>query len=572
MSYYFNGRLWTSPATMSRVDDSAMYNPNPNVGNVVAIIGPSTGGKPNTAVSFGTATDAANYFRSGDLVEAIKRAFDPSSETDGPATVVGIRVNPATVSTGNLLDGAGNTVVALSSDDYGLYTNQIKFKVESGTNAGVKITTALGSDYYTQDDIHRNAFSLQYAGAQASAVISITNSSIVLQAPTGTQVATIDLSIYNTVQKVVDKINTVSGFSSSVLDGNANAATLNGLDSATAQDVKTAAYTVTANLQAVIDWFNSSASPLLNATRPAGAGAIPAVIGFSYVSGGSDGVTTNTEWSDAFTTLQGSDVQWVTPASSDPSIHAMADAHVAYMSTTARQERRAICGMPLGSTDAAAIAATKVINSDRTSLVHLGMYDYDDSGALTLFPPYILAAMIAGAFSGVNPGTSLTNKSLKIRGLERNLRNPTDTDPLIDGGVLCVENTKTGFRVVKSISTWLTNKNYNRVEVSTGVALDYTVRAVREAVDSLRGAKGTPEMLALAVARAESALRILAKPEPEGPGVLAGDKTNPPYKNITATLVGDVVAISFQCSPVIPINYIPVTVYAVPYTGTASAS
>ena len=53
--------------------------------------------------------------------------------------------------------------------------------------------------------------------------------------------------------------------------------------------------------------------------------------------------------------------------------------------------------------------------------------------------------------------------------------------------------------------------------------------------------------------------------------MLAGDAENPPYKGITATLEGDVLRVAFQCSPVIPINYIPVAIYAVPYSGSASA-
>ena len=44
MSVFFNGRQWVSPATMSKVDDSAMYNRNPSVGNIAALIGKSTGG------------------------------------------------------------------------------------------------------------------------------------------------------------------------------------------------------------------------------------------------------------------------------------------------------------------------------------------------------------------------------------------------------------------------------------------------------------------------------------------------------------------------------------------------
>jgi hypothetical protein len=181
------------------------------------------------------------------------------------------------------------------------------------------------------------------------------------------------------------------------------------------------------------------------------------------------------------------------------------------------------------------------------------------------------AALIAAAFSGVNPGTPLTNKTLKVQGLERDLLNPTDTDVLIEAGVLCVENTEQGYKVVQSISTWLTNDNYNRVEQSTGCALDFTVRNVRQAVDVLRGQKGNPLLLSRSNSIAESTLRELARAEPEGPGVLAGDETNPPYKNITSSLEGDVLRIQFECSPVIPANYVLVTVYAVPFSGSATA-
>jgi hypothetical protein len=220
---------------------------------------------------------------------------------------------------------------------------------------------------------------------------------------------------------------------------------------------------------------------------------------------------------------------------------------------------------------AAAITAAKALNSDRTSLCHIGFYDYDTAGALTLFGPHILAALLAGMFSGVNPGTALTNKTIKVRGLERKLRNPTDTDQLILGGVLCLEDTPTGYKVVQSISTWLTNQNYNRREISVGMALDFVMRNVRNAVDELRGAKNNPITLSLAVERTKSVLTELARPEPAGPGVLAGDEQSPPFLGVTASAEGDQLRIEFQCSPVLPVNYIPVVCYAVPYSGKASA-
>ena len=570
MSVFFNGRLLVSPTTASVVDDSAMNNKNLSVGNIVALVGRSAGGKPNTALRFGTPSEAVAALVDGELLTAVLKAFDPSSQTGGPATVVAVRVNPATQATLALADAAAATVINLASTDYGLRVNQIKVKIESASVAGKKLTTQLGNAYYTEDNVARNALKVRYTGAEATGVMTITGAAVTLQAPTGTTVATIDLNSYKTVQELVDRINVVSGFAASVQDGNGTKMALNGLDYVTAQDVKTADYIATAHLQAIVDWFNSTSEGFITATRAAAVGTLPANLPFTYLAGGSDGVVTNSEWAAAFTTLQSEDVQWVVPVSPDASIHAMADTHVAFMSNAGRKERRSIVGTTLGTSDADAIMAAKALNSDRTSLVHLGYYDYDAAGALVLQPPYLLAAMIAGAFSGVNPGTALTNKSLKVRGLERKLRNPTDTDVLINGGVMCVEDTPTGYKVVQSISTWLTNDNYNRVEVSVGVACDFVARNWRNALDVLRGEKANAILLARAASITESTFRELARQEPQGPGVLAGDAESPPYKNIRFTIEGDVLRGEAQVSPVIPANYVLLTLFAVPYSGSAS--
>lgn len=570
MSVFFNGRKIVTPATASKVNDDAMRNKNLSVGNVVALLGVSAGGKPKTALRFGSPQQAQAELASGELLDAVLKAFDPSSEVGGPDTVVAIRVNPATQAALALLNGA-TTVINLASTGYGLRENQIKVKIEAGTSTGKRVTVQRGNDYYVGDNLARNMFSVIYGGAQATATITTSGTQVILAAPAGTPVATIELSSYTTVQALVDRINAVADFTAAVLDGNTTAATLNTLDYVTTQSVKSVTYNVTANLQAVVDWFNGNAEPLVTATRAAAVGLVPDNIAFTYLAGATEGSPVSQDWTDAFTALQNVDVQWLTPVTADASIHAMADTHCVYMTNVARRERRAICGMASGSTDAQAIAAAKLLNSDRTSLVHIGHYDYNDAGVLTLYPPYMSAARVAGGFAGVNPGTPLTNKNFKCRGLERELRIPTDTDALIEGGVLCIGNTDQGFKVIKSISTWLVNTNYNKVEQSCGVAIDFTIRNVREAVDVLRGQKGTPLLLSRAVSITESVLRELAKAEPQGPGVLAGDAANPAYRNITATLEGDVVQVSFEASPVIPANYILVTMFAVPFTGTATA-
>lgn len=571
MSVFFAGRKITSPAVASVVDDSGLTNKNLTVGNVVAFIGTATGGQPGVPLRFGDPAEAKAALKSGVLLDAILKAFDPSPETPSPSAVIGVRVNPALQATLTLADTGAAAAIVLTSSDYGLSANQIKVKVESGSVSGKKLTTQMGNDYYTADNVGRQALSVQYTGAQVTANVSVSNTTLTLQAPTGATVASIDLATYNTVQKLVDRINAVAGFNAAPLDGNGEKPTLNGLDTVNAQDCKTGAYTVRADLQACVDWFNGNGEALLNAARATNAGLPPSNIGFTYLSGGTDGNTTNTEWQNAYSALQTVDVQWVTPVSPNPAIHAMNDAHCAFMSSVGRKERRGICGMDLGTTDAAALAAAKALNSDRTSLVHIGIYDYDSTGTLVLQPPYITAAAIAGAFAAVNPGTPLTNKAIKCRGLERDLRNPTDTDVLIDGGVLCVENTPDGYKVVQSISTWLVNDNYNRVEVSTGVAVDYTIRQVREKLDGLRGQKGSPLLLSRAKSIIESTLTELARPEPQGPGILVGDDKNPAFRAISVSLDADVIRAQFECHPAIGVNYVLVSLFATPFSGTVSA-
>lgn len=571
MAVFFNGRLIVTPTTASVVNDDAMRNQNLSVGNVVGYVGKSTGGKPGVPLRFGNPQDAIRELGSGDLLDAVLAGFDPSAEVGGPFQVVAVRVNPAVQSELTLKNASEVGVIKLKSINYGLRENQIKVKVEAGTNSGLRVTTQRGNDYYTADDIGRGAFSVEYEGSEDTATVSVTGTTVVLKANSQV-VATISLEEFTTVGDLVDRINSQEDFVASVSERSANTITLNGLDFVDDQSIKADAFEVRADLQAVIDWFNSQQEGFVTATRETGAGSPPAEIGFTYLAGGTDGVTQNSHWADAFEALQSVDIQWLTPASGDGAIHAMADAHVVYMSNIGGRERRSICGTDSSTTKANAKAAAKALNSDRTSLMFQGHYDYDASGKLMLYPPYISAARVAGGFSGVNPGTPLTNKNFRCRGLEFNLKNPTETDEMINAGVLCLEDTEQGYKVVKSISTWLINNNYNRVEQSTGVAVDFVVRNVRQALDVLRGQKGNPLVLSRAVSITESTLRELARAEPQGPGVIVGNAENPAYRNIRASLEGDVLRVEYECSPVIPVNYVLTTVFAVPFSGVATAA
>jgi hypothetical protein len=64
----------------------------------------------------------------------------------------------------------------------------------------------------------------------------------------------------------------------------------------------------------------------------------------------------------------------------------------------------------------------------------------------------------------------------------------------------------------------------------------------------------------------DSVLRQMVRLE-----LLTGDDSNPPYKNIIVRLDGTVVYVDFECNPVLPINYIPITVHLQTFTTTVAA-
>lgn len=568
---FFDGRSTSTPSTLSKVDDTAERPTQPATGNILAIIGTSLGGKPNTPLFFGDPNEAADVLVDGPLRFAVEKAFAPSAETNAPSTVIAIRIGNATPAALTLNDAAGQPSIVLTSAQYGLPANATKIKIETGTLLGRRITTQSGQAYQVGDNIARAPLTVHYAGLAASATIAVSTAAVILAAPAGAIVQTIALTDASTVGHLADRINAVPGFSAAILGGAEFDPTANALDLLAATDCLTTTLPIRADLQACVSYLNSLGETFVTAVRPVGANLPPAPVPFTYLAGGTSPATLMADWAAALNILQTQDVQWVVPLTGDAAVHAATDAHCSYMSTVGRKERRALVGPVSGTSLDVAITLPIALDSDRISVCYPGFYDFNAQGVRTLYDPFYSAVIVAAMFAGSDPGTPMTNKTIKVRGLETSIRNPTDTNRLIDAGLLCLEVTPQGFKVVRSITTWLANNNFNRVEVSVGAATDFVVRFVRDAVDPLRGGEGGPQAIARCNSQTESALRELARPKPEGLGIIVGDANSPAYRNIRTTLVGDVLAPFFECSPVIPINFIPITVAIVPYSGSATA-
>ena len=808
---YFAGRRLIRPQAATLIDDTGMYARGLGGANVLALIGEASGGEPKEVLWFTDPSYAKTILRSGDLLTAVQRAYDPSPEVSGAYLVVAIRVNPATQALLTLKDLTGNPLVLLTSVDWGVWNNQIKVRLEGGTTAGKKLTVTYGNSYDQGDNIYRKSFFLGLVEALArdgTATVAIGATKLLTtivtvnaqkvyydnntvgadvtvaakeddttyfstglvaaedyiyigsdipfnlvqfgigggepnivasvlsgqywngawtalpnfvdatQSPAGTPLAIsgnisfyqtpgdfytyptgwikniptsiisgsiptfsgywirlkastsltsaatgdwlwlvrgmkVNLTEYPTIQELVDYLDAQSGFEAGVLtssptvekstelddtsvdlmsggdttlsspyvsgrvlvvaatagfasgdyitiartDGSAEESrriTAIGSGELTVDSILSTTYgtgsavretaVLDSDLQALIDWINAGNTVYVTAEYHGSAvnRAALATIPDTYLLGGSEGVTAQTDWDEALDILKAEDCQLVSCVSYDPAVWASLSSHCSYMSSVGKKERIGFCG---GFATADGYTAGKGkwsnlsdvnnsidrmltyaidLNSDRMIYVGPGFIAYDENGNKVTYSGAISAALVAGMASGVDVAEALTHRAIKVLGLEYKFR-WADLDRLLEGGVCPLEyDPGFGYRVCQSITTWLVDDKYNRRELSVRRTADYVARQVRDRLErDFVGRKGTITTVVSIKNATESVLTQAYRA-----GLLAGDASNPPYKNIQVRLEGDTAWVEFECSPVIPINYIPIVLHLVVYTTT----
>ncbi|EPT1451928.1 hypothetical protein ACVOZ6_003516 [Escherichia coli] len=587
MSVFFNGQLLVTPVTASAVNDDAMLNRSLSVGNAIAYIGSAGAGKPMEVLSFGNPDEARKVLVGGELCDAVVAAFSPSQETGAAQTVYAVRIDQVNAATLNVpMSDKPDTLFTVKGKNFKTEDQLTGLKIEAGSTAGlIKMTLkgkTSGVEWSVASPADMNAPRVHLEILTSKTNVFLNKDQIVVELNPGgvdKRDVYLDINEFLTLGAVADVLNAIQNDDGDFVaqmtfdSPDDRELLINVLDKA--GFITTGKHALAWNAWAIEQWFTQYCGDYVTIEfDEAGkdrASKGPLTFDFRYLSAKASTALLPDHWDDALALLQTKDVQWVQAVSGSELVHKQVNDHCLLCSNVLRRERRSICGTGAGVSDADAIARAKALNSKRLSLVHIGHYAYNAAGKLALRPAYMTAGLVAAAFAGANPGTPLTNKTLNILGVERELRNPTDTDKLILGGVMPIENTETGYKVTQSITTWIGDSKYNNREQSCGVAIDFAIRNVRQAVDPLRGQKQSPILLSRAVSITKGALAELARPEPQGPAVLVGDENSPAYRNVTASVEGDVLRIQFEASPAIPNNYILVTMYAVPYSGSATA-
>ena len=169
---YVNNTLTGKPGSYSEVDTSALEGLGLSSSGIVAIIGEGIGGIPvseitdiSQIINITRPEQGLKIFKSGNLREAIPMLFNPSNDPNilgGAQQVIAMKVNPSTASSAQL-ENDYNPILAITSKDYGDFTNQINIEVATGTTKGKLLSIAYEDNLEVIDNLGGDEiFTLNY--------------------------------------------------------------------------------------------------------------------------------------------------------------------------------------------------------------------------------------------------------------------------------------------------------------------------------------------------------------------------------------------------------------------------
>ncbi len=542
------------PGAYSRLDFIRGSGGLVSINNAV-IMGDARGGEPNKLLWFGSATEAAETLRAGNLLDAIKHAFSPGGGLV-PQAIAVWRVNPGTQASYDYEESATAMINALSKD-YGLHTNQIKTKLEAGTVTGKKLTIQYqDNDAEVWDDVEKESFQIQYTGAGTACTMNVTKTQLdttVTGGPGGEELVML-FSAFETIDEMVNYINDQSGYTCTLLTSNPEDPSTE-LDSVSAQDIDTSAYTALSDLQALIDVFNESAWVEGSYNDAAGTRAVPDnVAAWAYYSGAIDGAYTSTEWGASLTLLEEEDVQFVGSSVEDTSVHSLIKTHCEKMNgVSGKNERQFILGGAAGETVAQAVTRAESLASDAGMLCYPGFthYDFDNITQTKTYSPAYYAAKIIGMVVSLAVQEPITNKTVDVLEWEK-LLTITESETLIKGGVSCgIANRAGRLTNARGVTTYqgsiLQRNEFSMIRIALLVSKD-----LRTSIEESFIGKAMSNTLLGKV----DGVVVGKLSEYASSGYFNG---NPPYWGYRKDVDGDIIRIDYDCNITPPTNFIFIT-------------
>ena len=594
-SVYFNGSVLTVPGAYSAIDVSMLQVKNNGDGNkVIAFIGECAGGEPQTVQFFNEPTVARKVLKSGNLLKACEKAWNPVSASKegvaiGGANIIAvIRSNAATKSSMTLTNSTPDTKfpddkqMIFQSKDWGKNTAH-QIKIQDGTLPNTKKITIYDqvNDLYEHQDNIGRMFAIGYIGAKSYAELNIYKGSdgiMYLQTKVGTSAAdavedikiALDPIKYKSMRALIADLQSYENYKVVAAPRYNLRLKVNDLDLQNAANIKSpdtnASYNVTAVFADMSSYLsvNSRLVEVKSFNKFMNDGKLPNTEGFGFLVGGKEGESP-ASWVKFFDMLSNFDISYIVPLTGDISIHAELMEHVNVLSGSMGKERRGIVGGNIGESVQESVLRSRDINHHRMQVVHGGFYDVGANNELELYPPYILAAQHAGRCAFLEDGEPATHDVYRMSAPEYQLE-ANEITQLIHSGVLAFEFvlgqsgvSRSYVRLVQDITTDLVNEDVVHAERATGQLADSINKEIRKGLDSLLTGKRTS--LTDVTSARNRVISILQERQRNGYII--------DYKDVYVSKSGTVTTVDYSVAAAEPNNFTLITAHY--YSETLSA-
>lgn len=479
------------PHTEITLNASGLGSANARSEKPLVLIGSATGGQPKVPVELTNFAQARDFFRGGELLDAIEMAWNPSPNTRGAGKIFAIRADDAKQGTKT---SGGLTV---TSKLYGADANEIQYSLEDNTLTNSKrFKVYFTKERYEQvyDNIG-NIFSIKYKGTQAYASVEVKTdgttklaTQLILKAGADVNGATVlrtytlGTGVYQNVNVLINDISNLPDFEvvTNSLGGNKNVET-QFLDALAVTEIKAGAKMITAIGADLVN--QTETDPYVKVTYDPKT-AIPATIPVTNLAGGST-TAPGESWATMFSAVADLGAYYIVPLTDKEAIHGELSQFLRDESGAGNQ-LRGFVGGGLKETFDKLKARQAGLRNPRVSLVGNSGTRRMSDGRVYNYPAYMGAALIGGIASGIGVGEPVTYKKLNVEALDMKFTGD-QLDQLDGAGVVMVEFVRTRqssyFRIVSDPTTYNASTEPVQNRVSLGEVSDFLTTELRTMLD-----------------------------------------------------------------------------------------
>ena len=265
------------------------------------------------------------------------------------------------------------------------------------------------------------------------------------------------------------------------------------------------------------------------------------------LSGGSSSSATLAEWTSALATIESADLQIIVAWSDLATVHAEIKKHLR-LAALAGRERNAWVASARNETLSQLNVRAKALNDRNIALVGQHLSLVDQRGRVVTRDPMWLALMLACMQAGSPVATPLTRKQPDVADVFGAWNGNLDAAEAIRKGVCSLSFGPLGWRVERSVTTWLRDDNPIYSEVSANESVNASLRDLRAGLDAFVGEpnKGLTANRIKSIVEARLNRQVLD-------GVIKA------FKDVVLEDLGDTLNVGYTVAAVEPLNFIRVT-------------